>query len=222
MASVVFDIETIGIPFDELDQAQQDYYLKYAKSEDDADQIKTQTALWVPTAQIVTIAMMNPHSGKGKVFFSSGDKQIDSFEEDGAQFITGTEKEILTMFWEAMTKFNHFITFNGRTFDGPMLMLRSAFLGIKTTQNLVPYRYDYKTHCDLLDQLTFYGASRRYNLDTFTQAFGITSPKKDGMSGDKVGQAYADGKYLEIAQYCWRDVVATGALYKKWDELLKH
>lgn len=221
MPSVVFDIETIGIPFDELEQAQQEYYTKSAKSPEEAEQMKSMTALWVPTAKIVTIAMMNPATGKGKVYYSAGDTTPDTFEEDGATFIAGTEQEILEWFWDDIKRFDQFISFNGRSFDGPMLMLRSAFLGIAATKNLVPYRYDHKFHCDLLDQLTFYGAHRRYSLDTFVQAFGIPSPKEGDVTGAKVTEAYAEGKYTEIAQYCWRDVIATGELWKKWDSLLK-
>ncbi len=221
MASIVFDIETIGKTFSDLDQDIQDYLLKYDKTDEEREASKGKLALWAPTAEIVTIAMLNPRTGKGKCYFQDGGTGVDDFEENGGEFVTGTEKEILEKFWDDLQHFDQVISFNGRSFDGPMLMLRSAMLGVKPTKNLVPYRYDYKQHCDLLDQLTFYSASRKFNLDMYTRAFGITSPKEGGMSGDKVGQAYADGKYVEIAQYCWGDVIATGELFKNWEANLR-
>lgn len=221
MPSVVFDIETIGSSWDGLDGRHQDYLLKGAETEEEQEQARNSLALWAPTAQIVTIALLNPSSKKGKVYFQTNGRHIDHFEEDGAEFVTGSEKEILENFWQDLKRFDHFITFNGRCFDGPMLMMRSAILGVKCTRNLVPYRYDHKIHCDLLDQLTFYGATRRFNLDFYTHAFGIKSPKEEGITGDKVSQFYEDGKILDIARYCYRDVKATAELWKRWDEFLK-
>jgi uncharacterized protein YprB with RNaseH-like and TPR domain len=52
-----------------------------------------------------------------------------------------------------------FITFNGRSFDAPFLIVRSAVHRIKPSVNLIPNRYD-KYHIDLFDQLSFYGVSR--------------------------------------------------------------
>ncbi len=221
MASIVFDIETIGVNYDELSEDQKNYLHKRDETDEDREETKGKLGLFAPFCNVVTIAMANPHTGKGKVYFSAGDQTLDSFEEDGAEFICGNEKQILQMFWDDIKHFDQVISFNGRGFDGPVLMLRSAIHGIKSTKNLVPYRYDHKTHCDLLDQMTFYGASRKYNLDTFTRAFGITSPKEAGMSGDQVRDQYAQGNYVEIAKYCWGDVKATSELWKKWDAFMK-
>jgi hypothetical protein len=47
-------------------------------------------------------------------------------------------------------------------------------------------------HCDLADQLTFYGgggrdgATRRFNLDFYCKAFGVESPKSQGVTGQDV------------------------------------
>lgn len=221
MPSVVFDIETIGSSWNGLHDRQQEYLLKGAETEEEQEHAKGMLALWAPTAQIVTIALMNPTSKKGKVYFQTNGTHVDEFEEDGAEYVTGSEKDILEHFWRDITRFDHFITFNGRCFDGPMLMMRSAMLGVRCTRNLVPYRYDYKIHCDLLDQLTFYGATRKFNLDFYTQAFGIKSPKEEGITGDQVSHLFEDGRHLDIARYCWRDVQATAHLWKYWDDFIK-
>jgi len=77
------------------------------------------------------------------------------------------------------------------------------------------------THCDLLEQLTFYGATRRYNLDFYAKFFGIVSSKDEGITGDMVGELYQAGKYLEIARYCARDLATTAELYAHWDKYLR-
>jgi len=89
------------------------------------------------------------------------------------------------------------------------------------------YRYTETPHCDLLEQLTFYnvggktGAGRPFNLDFYCKAFGITSPKAEGITGHDVPQLVQEGRFKEIAEYCLRDVVATTKLYKIWQERLK-
>jgi predicted PolB exonuclease-like 3'-5' exonuclease len=99
-------------------------------------------------------------------------------------------------------------------------MLRSAIRGVKPSRNLMPYRYAANEHCDLLEQLTFYGASRKFNLDFYCKSFGIKSPKEEGISGMDVGNLFAEGRYREIATYCLGDVRATAELFHRWHSLL--
>jgi predicted PolB exonuclease-like 3'-5' exonuclease len=81
-------------------------------------------------------------------------------------------------------------------------------------------------HTDLIDELCFYspssyGATKRFNFDFYTRAFGIPSPKGEGIDGSKVSEFFAAGRIAEISEYCLRDVTATWELYKKWIEYLK-
>ena len=105
-------------------------------------------------------------------------------------------------------------------------MIRSAILGVKPTKNLMSNRYLSSQkfdaiHVDLLDQLTFYGAFRkRFNLHFWTKAFGIKSPKEEGITGEDIKKLYQEGKFLEIVKYNYGDLVATKELYKKWNEYL--
>ena len=219
MNRIIIDIETIGPDFDELTPEDQEYLLHFAKTEEEREEAKQKIGLQPPIVEIVAIGMLNPETDQGRVYFQSPKAQLESLSEQGIEYITGSEKEILEKFWQDMRAYHQIITFNGRSFDGPILLLRSANLGIKPTRNLVPYRYDYKQHCDLLDQLTFYGATRRYKLEFYCRAFGIESPKSD-MDGLKVKPYFKQGKYLEIAKYCAGDLWATKELWQKWQEHL--
>ena len=112
------------------------------------------------------------------------------------------------------------MTFNGRMYDGPILMIRSAQLGIAPTTNLVPNRYQIGSHCDLSEILTFMGAWReRYSLDYWCRRFDVESPK-GSIDGSQVGRVYREGGIEEIGEYCLRDVRATGELYEKVKDTL--
>ncbi len=198
MSKVVFDIETIGVEFDSLKEDEQDYILKYAEDEKKIKETKSKLSLWPFTGEIVAICLYNPETEKGRTYFQApafakdtADKpnsKIEPFVEDDIEYETATEKEILEKFWEHIKNYNQFITFNGRGFDCPYIMLRSAVLKVKPTKNLMPNRYYSDIHLDLLDQLTFYGAFRKFSLDFYCRSFGIPSPKIEGVSGEKINQ----------------------------------
>jgi len=55
----------------------------------------------------------------------------------------------------------------------------------------------------------------RISCDALCRTLGIQSPKRAGMDGSKVWQAYQEGRLQEIAEYCARDVEAERAIYKR-------
>ncbi len=221
MSKVVVDIETIGFDFEKYDQKSQNYLLKYSQTKEEEEKVKNSLALSPLTGEVVTIGMLNPETQKGYVLFQTNGTKIEKFEENGIIFEAGNEKGILEKFWEIIKTYEQVITFNGRSFDVPFLMMRSAINKVRVSKNLMGYRFDYKSHCDLLEQLTFYGATRRFNLEFYTKSFGIKSPKEEGIEGSMVKDFYKEKKYLEIARYCARDIVATKELYEYWEKYLR-
>ncbi len=227
---LVFDIETIGVDFESLDKISQKYFLQYAENEDEKKETKERMGFYPLTGEVVAIGILNPDTDKGEIYLKTNSKKPASAKalagERGIEVEFGTEKEILEKFWETAKFYNYFISFNGRAFDVPFLMVRSAISGVKPSKNLLSNRYlnsqKYDAiHVDLLDQLTFYGAFRRkFNLHFWSKAFGIKSPKEEGITGDDVGLLYKEGKLLEIAGYNLGDLKATKELYEKWDEYL--
>ncbi len=221
MASVVFDIETVGLEWDSLDDAQRTYLEKNARTDEERQKLPELLSLWPFTARVVVLAMLNPDSGRGRVWYEKTDGRLEETSEDGLfTFVGDTEPSFLAEFWSAIARFQRFVTFNGRCFDGPFLMLRSASLGIPVTKNLAGYRYALRPHTDLLDVITFFGASRKWNLDFACKAFGIASPKEQGMDGFSVGPYYRAGRLRDIALYCRRDVEATAQLFQKLEKTL--
>jgi DNA polymerase elongation subunit (family B) len=216
VASVVFDIETVGVSWDCLDDAQRTYLAKNAKTDEEKQRLPEMLSLWPFTGHIVALAMVNADTGRGRAWYEKTDGRAEEKSSDGLfSFVGDREPVLLAEFWKHIARFQRFVTFNGRSFDGPFLMLRSAALGLRVTRNLVGYRYTLKPHTDLLEAITFFGASRKWNLDFACKAFGVESPKEQGMDGFSVGPYYKSGRLREIALYCRRDVEATAALFRR-------
>ncbi|OGN03706.1 MAG: hypothetical protein A2655_04105 [Candidatus Yanofskybacteria bacterium RIFCSPHIGHO2_01_FULL_43_42] len=237
MPRLIFDIETVGVEFDSLDDKSQELLLRFAETPEEIEAIKEGLGFSPLTGQVVAIGVLNPETNKGAVYLldpegnppfarsgGGGEKQ----EKDNVQYIPHkTEKDLLKSFWDASAHYDQFITFNGRSFDAPYLMIRSAVHKIKPAKNLMTYRYESEqygktiTHLDLLDRLTFFGAVRRKgNLHMWCRAFGIESPKSKGISGDDVAQLFKDKEYMKIAEYCFDDVLATEKLYEYWERYI--
>ncbi|MBN8707132.1 MAG: ribonuclease H-like domain-containing protein [Bacteroidetes bacterium] len=216
MKVVVFDIETVGISWDTLTEHEQAYLLKSVKSDEEAEAEKGKLGLNPLTGKVVSIAMYNPDSKHGRVLLEAEGNAVPVSEpdEDGFQFVTGTEEELLKAFWDMVKSYDAVITFNGRAFDAPYLLLRSMTYGILPTKNLLPYRFSSKEHIDLMDVLTFYGITRKFSLDFYCRRLGIPTPKTEAASGDKVAALYAEGKLQEIGIYNKLDVIATNSLFQ--------
>ena len=223
MKTVVFDIETVSFPWLELDPLQREKLTRYSEDHEDFLRRKAGGSFSPYTGKIVVIAMLNPETGKGVVWYEAPERR-DAKSEDGLFDIVGcSEKEMLLEFWTALSKFDRFVTFNGRTFDGPFLSVRSAIHALTPSKNLLGYRYSMETHVDLLEILTFQGAVSRDQTPTLHSAcvaFGIPSPKTAEMHGYAVGDAYREGRLGEIADYCRKDVEATAALFRRLETTL--
>lgn len=234
MPKLIFDIETIGEDFDKLDKTTQEtltwWIKKEAISEEDyetqLEDLKAGLGFSALTGEIVAIGVLNYDSSDGAVYFQAPGQTIETVENN-IKFKSMTEKEMLEQFWQLAERCDEFISFNGRSFDAPFLIIRSAVHKIKPTKNLMSNRYlesqrfDAK-HVDLMDQLTFYGASRkRGNLHLWSRVFNIQSPKTQGVSGDDIAPLFKKKKFLEIARYNVGDLIATKELYERWSNYVK-
>jgi hypothetical protein len=224
---IVLDIETVGFELENLAESQQEFLLRYAEKEHDPilreekmGETERYLSLYPFTAQILSIGMLNTETGGSFVLFNSDKADEWEAKEKKIKYKGESEQEILKLFWLLISKTDKVITFNGRNFDIPFLMLRSAMLAVKPSINLIHNRYNITHHIDLLDQFTFYGISRKFNLDFYCHAFGITSPKSKGISGMEIKEMYKAGKIKDIAVYCGEDIKATYELYKIWNEYL--
>ena len=226
MRRIVFDIETCAYPFETLSESQREYLLRYADKEPDPekrqmmiDDAVRYTSLYPHTSKCIVIGIYDIEKEKSYVYYESEKKEEWKNEDENVFYKGLSEKEMIESFWRIAKRIDQFITFNGRNFDVPFIMMRSAMLGVKVTKNLMGYRYG-DEHIDLLEQFTFYGATRKFNLDFYCQSFGIGSPKSKDISGMEVKNLYEAGRIKDIAVYCSKDIYATYQLYKIWEKYL--
>jgi len=231
---LVLDIETIGEDFDSLDHATQENLTRWIKKDSDSEDeykialqdLKNGLGFSPLTGEIVAIGLLDYYKNEGAVYYQAPGQKNEDVKEDGIQFKQMDEETMLRKFWELAERYQVFITFNGRAFDMPFIMARSAIKGIRPTKDLMRGRYLYQNnpdalHIDLLEQLSFYGATRRKgSLHLWSRAFGIESPKSGGVTGDDVGPLFKRGKFLDIARYNVGDIRATRELYSKWEQYL--
>ncbi len=217
LSPLAIDIETVGLEWEDMDKEVQSYLLNRGKKGATKEEVINRLSLSPGTGRIISIGMWRPKEEKGGVLLEkpgNGDKPAEwaEFSEE-AMIYRGNETEILSEFWRYISQgVGRLITFNGRSFDGPFLMLRSALLDIEPTRSFSPYRYSFTRHCDLAEVVSFFGARRLESLDFWCRQAGIESPKA-GMDGPEVGTAYRKGKIEEIGKYCLRDAQATAELF---------
>ncbi|MEZ4104408.1 MAG: ribonuclease H-like domain-containing protein [Candidatus Paceibacterota bacterium] len=231
MATLVFDIETVGEDWGALDEVTKKTLSRWVerttRTESDKEamllDIKAGLGFSPLTGFVVAIGIYDLERGKGAVYYTGKGGEKDE-EIDDYVYKQRTEAEMLYEFWAGAKHYDTFVTFNGRVFDVPFLLHRSVTHKVMPTKNLMEGRYPSQQiscrHIDLQDELTFFGAmSRRPNLHLFCRAYGIESPKEE-VGGDDVAELFLKKKFRDIARYNARDVTATVELYKKWQNFL--
>ena len=180
------------------------------------------------TGEIIAIGIYDIDREQGIVFYQSPNESHEIITEGNISYLQKTEDEMLKLFWEKVKNYDEFVTFYGRGFDAPWLLIRSAIHNILPSKDLMSGRYLYQQkgparHVDLADQLSYYGSANlpSRSLHMYCQAFGIDTPKNSSVSGAGVTAAYNEGKYLEIARYNAADIIATRKLFEYWNQYLR-
>lgn len=224
MTTVVFDIETVSLPWLEIDPMLREKLTRRAEDHEDFLRRKMSGSLSPYAGKVIVIGMQNPETNRGMVWFEESGERTAGQSADGLyEYVACDEQTMLREFWEKVDKFDRFVSFNGRAFDGPFLSVRSAVHALSPSKNLSGYRYSIETHVDLMEILTFQGAVARDqqpSLHGACVAFGIPSPKTEEVHGYAVGDLYREGRVREIADYCRKDVEATAALYRRLESTL--
>lgn len=220
--SLIVDIETAGCDFETLDELSKEYFLRYAETEEKEKEAKESLSFFPLTGQVVAVGMIEADSDKSFMLYQNPPEKGKVLKEKETEFIAmPNEKELLEDFWKKLESYQQIVTFNGRGFDCPYLMIRSAINKIKPSRNLMPNRYSSDMHIDLLDRLTFFNSMRRhFNLHMWCKAFGIASPKEGEVTGYQVKDLFKSAEFLKIARYCLDDIIATKKLFIYWEKYL--
>ena len=124
---------------------------------------------------------------------------------------------ITAHFWKGWQIYRRpqWVTFNGRSFDLPLMELAAYRYGISLGDwfkddgyRSLRNRFNSAAHLDLQELLTNFGAARiNGGLNLAAQLLG--KPGKMGLTGDKVQEQFDAGELQSISDYCRCDVLDT-------------
>jgi predicted PolB exonuclease-like 3'-5' exonuclease len=112
----------------------------------------------------------------------------------------------------------HLVSYNGRSFDLPVLALRCLRWGVPLRffyqDKDYRHRYSDSGHIDLYDFLSEHGAAKVGSLDAIARVVGL--PGKVGVDGSQVEGLYNAGQLDMIKKYCLTDVAQTAFLFLRY------
>jgi predicted PolB exonuclease-like 3'-5' exonuclease len=126
-----------------------------------------------------------------------------------------SEKELIASFVDKIAALSpQLVTFNGSSFDLPVLRYRAMVHGVAApglSARLYFNRYT-EDAIDLCDVLSSFSSQAKATLHELCRVMGLPG-KPEGISGAEVEKFYRDGHIREIAEYCESDVLNT---YRVW------
>jgi predicted PolB exonuclease-like 3'-5' exonuclease len=126
-----------------------------------------------------------------------------------------TEEQLISSFVDKIADLNpELVTFNGNTFDLPVLRYRAMIHAVSAPGLKVrPYFNRYTEDAiDLCDVLSSFAPHTKASLNELCRIMGLPG-KPDSIDGAEVERYFLEGKIREIADYCETDVVNT---YRVW------
>lgn len=210
MATLVFDIATVGKSWEDLDNYSRHSLTRHV----DAAEAEDRLGLSPLTGEIAALGIYDVERKQGMVYLTGGEASVPEYKKR-------SEKELLEDFWEGAASYDVFVTFGGRRFDIPWLLHRSAILGVVPTTTFPRVRHLEKQrlpyHVDLHDEFTRYTDVRTpVTLHLLAEAYGLTSPDTTVLNGSTLAAFFQEKKCGEVAAYTERCVATTHELYERW------
>tara|TARA_R110000868_G_scaffold190862_1_gene434845 strand:- start:147788 stop:148618 length:831 start_codon:yes stop_codon:yes gene_type:complete len=156
------------------------------------------------------------HRDGGEEFYEL--KRLESGQSD-------SEKGLVEGFFKYFDKSTpRLVSYNGRGFDLPVLKYRAMKYGVQAkalhdkSNKWENYssRYSADFHCDLIEQLSDYGASAKCKMNEVCSILGY--PGKFGVDGSNVSKMFDAGDIAGIRHYCEADVLNTYLLYLRFQQ----
>jgi 3'-5' exonuclease len=126
-----------------------------------------------------------------------------------------TEKQLIAAFCDRIAELKpQLVTFNGNSFDLPVLRYRAMIHGVSAPGLAARLYFNRYTEdaVDLCDILSSFAPHTKASLHELSKIMGLPG-KPEGIDGSEVERYFLEGKIKEIADYCERDVVNT---YRVW------
>jgi 3'-5' exonuclease len=126
-----------------------------------------------------------------------------------------TEKQLISAFCEKIGELTpQLVTFNGNSFDLPVLRYRAMIHGVAAPGLAARLYFNRYTEdaVDLCDILSSFAPHTKASLNELSKIMGLPG-KPEGIDGNEVERYFLEGRIKEIADYCETDVVNT---YRVW------
>src|SRR6516162_3536906 len=126
-----------------------------------------------------------------------------------------TERQLIAAFCDKIGELSpQLVTFNGSSFDLPVLRYRAMVHGVAAPGLASRAYFNRYTEdaIDLCDVLSSFNSQGKATLHELCRVMGLPG-KPDGISGGEVEKYYRDGHIRQIAEYCESDVLNT---YRVW------
>ena len=216
----VFDIETIpdveavknltGIQSDDVNELRKElteYHIKISNGNPFPRQ---------PFHQVVAISFVNAeiqYRNNGTEKYILKEIRTGGTEES-------SEKEIIKGCFFHLSKTKpRLVSFNGKTFDLPVLKYRAMKYDVSAPWlyrsgdrwNNYNSKYCIDWHCDLLECFSDFGVSAKCKMNEICSILGI--PGKLDVDGSQVIDLYDNNEIKKIRDYCETDVINTYLLY---------
>ena len=124
-----------------------------------------------------------------------------------------SEKKLLIDFWELAGEYDHFVTFNGRSFDMRCILLHGMEYGITPPFMIDHGRYNAGNHTDMRLVLSGNDPYAPGKLDTYAKKY-LGEGKKEGIDGALVQSYYDMGLFDDISEYAEDDCRITLSLFQ--------
>jgi hypothetical protein len=126
-----------------------------------------------------------------------------------------TEKQLIAAFCDKIAELKpQLVTFNGNSFDLPVLRYRAMIHGVSAPGLAARLYFNRYTEdaVDLCDILSSFAPHTKASLNELSKIMGLPG-KPEGIDGNEVERYFLEGRINEIADYCETDVVNT---YRVW------
>ncbi len=215
---IAFDIETVP----DTDGGAKLYDLAGLSTEEAAKAMLAARRSKVPDA-----VMLPLHQHKVVAISVAVRWDRESFVVKSLGNLESTEKEIVADFFRAIEKRPTLVSWNGGSFDLPVLQYRALIHSIRSTPYWDTGDFDrdfkfsnyqsryHKRHLDIMDILARFQPRSFAALDEIAKLIGL--PGKSGIGGANVFEAYLDGKLKEIRDYCEIDALNTYLIFLRYE-----
>jgi len=221
-ARVVFDIETLAYPLASFDAQQQEYLLRFARTEEERNDALLKMNLSPFTARGHCRCDAQPRHSSGAGLLRHPGGQRTAIDDGLVELLPCAEEELLTRFWDAVSHYPRINHIQRPCFRRPLpyAPLRDA----RSAVNAQPRAAQVSARpniVNLLEQLTFYVRTRKVHSRLLLQGITVSGARRRGDHRLDLGTLVGEGRYREVAGIiCLGDVRATAELFLLWEAFL--